>query len=166
MKTVYEISPFGTTSTTNEHIVLRLCLHNNYKNVIKSNTITLHQNKDDVFFMLGDTGDLRNDTQLALINHPNIKYNDPRAKFVWSFDETMNIEQIKDFIRSIGKIVYDLTYIDPNYIIHNNEIVHKDNILHKDNNVCMEEQYKPSFFSVGLHQRNNRAHYTQLMSEI
>tara|TARA_B100001094_G_scaffold208691_1_gene202628 strand:- start:71 stop:553 length:483 start_codon:yes stop_codon:yes gene_type:complete len=160
MKTVYEISPFGTSSNNKEHIILKLCLHNNYKNVINSNIITLHKNKDEVLFLLGDTGDLRNDTQLALINHPNIKHNDPRARFVWSFDETMNIEQIKDFIHSIGKNFYDLTYIDPNYIIHNNEIIHKNNI------VCMEEQHKPSFFSVGLHQRNNRAHYTQLMSDI
>ena len=158
--TKFEITPFGVNKETEKtHNVLKLCIHTNYESVIKSKIVTLHQNKNGIFFLMGDTGDDHN-TKKIYMDYLNIEYNNPRSCFVWSFNDGVSKDEIQQFVKTTGRKFADLTFDRNNYVIHNNKITHKENIM------CMEEQKKPSFFSIGLRQRNNRGHYTQLMSEI
>ena len=147
--TKFEITPFGVNKETEKtHNVLKLCIHTNYESVIKSKIVTLHQNGDD------------HNTKKIYMDYLNIEYNNPRSCFVWSFNDGVSKDEIQQFVKTTGRKFADLTFDRNNYVIHNNKITHKENIM------CMEEQKKPSFFSIGLRQRNNRGHYIQLMSEI
>ena len=158
--TKFEITPFGVNKNTEKtHNVLKLCIHTNYESVIKSKIVTLHQNKNGVFFLMGDTGD-DDKTKNIYNNYPDVVYNNPRSCFVWSFNDNVSKDEIHQFVKTTGRKFIDLTFDRNNYVIRNNKITHKENII------CMEEQKKPSFFSIGLRQRNSRAHYTHLISEL
>ena len=159
-KTMFEITPFGVNKQTEKtHIVLKLRIHTNYESVIKSKVTTLHQNSDGVFFLMGDTGD-DSKTKEIYKNYPNVEYNNPRSCFVWSFNDDVSKDEIYNFVKSTGRKFADLTFDRSKYTTHDNKVIPKGSVF------CMEEQNIPSFFSVGLRQRYNRANYTQLMSEI
>ena len=156
----FEVSFFGVNKETEKkHLILKLCSHKDYKSVIESKIVTLHQNKNGVFFLMGDTGD-DSKTKEIYKNYPNVEYNNPRSCFVWSFNDSVSKDEIHQFVKTTGRKFVDLTFDRSKHVIRNNKVSHKENII------CMEEQKKPSFFSIGLRQRNSRAHYTKLISEL
>ncbi len=157
--TSFEITPFGINKKSyDSHAVLRLCIHTDYNSVIESKIITLHQNTEGIFFLMGDTGDGNDPSKKILKEYPNIEYNNNRACYVWSFNKDVSKKDIYILINSSGKKLVDLTFNRDDYVIDNNEVFHKNYII------CKEEQKTPPFFSIGLRQRNNRVHYNKLMS--